>query len=191
VVGSHSRYRSRQGPRNRVLTLAPGAGHAAATMITLDLLRHGEARATAAGGDAARPLSLHGSQAIERLGRHLGTLHWQPGRAFTSPLLRAQQTAALVLLSARVAVTPEARPQLLPESAPPEVAAMLVQALAPEEHVLLVGHQPLLGDLVGWLIGQDAGAITPGQLMRLTFADGTITRGAGAFVLTLRPETIS
>jgi phosphohistidine phosphatase len=160
-------------------------------MLTLDLLRHGEARAAAAGGDAARPLSLLGSKAIERLGRHLGTLHWQPARAFTSPLLRAQQTAALILLSARVAVTPEALQQLLPESAPADLAAMLGQTLAPDEHVLLVGHQPLLGDLVGWLIGQDAGAITPGQLLRITFADGTITRGAGSFVLTLRPETIS
>jgi len=157
-------------------------------MTTLDLLRHGEARAAAAGGDAARPLTLHGTQAVERLGRHLGSLEWRPALVFASPLLRARQTAALVLMSAHVPLTPEPLAELAPDAEPSELMAVLAGVGVTGAHTLLVGHQPLLGDLVGWCTGGDAPAITPGQLVRISF-DGAPARGTGAVALVLRPES--
>ena len=158
-------------------------------MTTLDLLRHGEARGAAAGGDAARPLTLHGTQAVERLGRHLASLGWRPALAFASPLLRARQTAALVLLSAQVPLTPEPLAELAPDAEPSELLTVLAGLGVADTHVLLVGHQPLLGDLVTWCTGGDAAAITPGQLVRIMFA-GAPARGGGAVSLALRPEAM-
>ncbi len=158
-------------------------------MTTFDLLRHGEARPAAAGGDVARPLSAAGSHAIERLGRHLGGLEWRPERVYASPLLRARQTASLLLLSARVAATPETLEELAPDAAPSELMAVLGGLGVEGRHVLLVGHQPLLGDLVGWCVGSSATPFVPGQMVRVRF-DGRPARGAGSVALALHPERL-
>jgi len=47
-----------------------------------------------------------------------------------------------------------------------------VAAEAPDAgHVLLVGHQPLLGDLAAHLSDGTARSLHPGQLIRLEFGD--------------------
>ena len=157
-------------------------------MTTLDLLRHGQARPAAAGGDAQRALTAEGTRVVERLGRHLGTLGWRPERAYASPLLRARQTAAVVLLAARVPLTIETLDALVPDHDPGTLAGVLASLEAAGRHVLLVGHQPLLGELAGWACDEPR-ALLPGQLVRVTF-DGPIARGAGRLALELRPDAI-
>ena len=55
-----------------------------------------------------------------------------------------------------------------------------------EGHVLLVGHQPLLGDLVRRLTGGEAPGFAPGDLIRVEFA-GPAEPGAGKLTWSVGP----
>lgn len=156
-------------------------------LTTLDFLRHGEARAMAAGGDAARALSPRGEAMIDRLGEHLAGLGWRPGRVFTSPLLRAVQTAERVLGAAHLTGHAEVMPELATAQGPDELVTALAGRGIEGVHVLLVGHQPLLGDTVGWCCGGPAPPLTPGQLLRVTFG-GPPGHGIGTLRLAIRPD---
>ncbi|MFI5372917.1 MAG: SixA phosphatase family protein [Candidatus Eisenbacteria bacterium] len=158
-------------------------------LTTLDLLRHGEARALAAGGDAARALSPHGELMVDRLGAHLATLGWRPARVFRSPLLRAEQTASRVLGAAGIALEPEVLAELATAGGPDELLAALEPHTITGAHVLLVGHQPLLGDVAGWCCGGAPVPLTPAQLVRVTF-DGPPARGSGTLRLAFRPDRL-
>jgi len=137
----------------------------------LDLLRHGEAMSSHPDGDAARPLSPRGVAAIETVARRFATLGARPDRVFTSPLLRARETAALMCAALGRGVAPEILDELIPDSEPAELLAAL-EAVAPgAPHLLLVGHQPLLGDLAGHLCDGHPRSLHPGELIRVEFGD--------------------
>jgi len=141
----------------------------------------------AAGGDAARALSPAGEQAVDRLGAHLAGLGWRPVRVLTSPLLRAQQTAERVLGAAHLTLEPEVMAELATAPGPDELLAAIAARGIDGVHVLLVGHQPLLGDTVGWCCGGPAPPLTPGQLVRVTF-DGPPGHATGSLRLAIRPD---
>jgi phosphohistidine phosphatase SixA len=163
--------------------------HAAFVPLVLDLLRHGEALPAAAGGDAARPLSPRGIATLERLARHLAELHWRPDLAFSSPLERALETTRIILpLDPGIEV--RALDELEPDGEPEGVVEALIAAGVSEGHVLLVGHQPLLGDLTGWLSGGPAHPFAPGAWVRLEFHDG-LEPGGASIGLRLRPDEIT
>lgn len=137
----------------------------------LDLLRHGEAAPTHPDGDAARPLSPNGVAAIEAFARRFAAPGAVPERIFCSPLLRARETAALVCAALGRGAVAEILPVLQPDGEPSEVVEALA-AIAPDaRHVLLVGHQPLLGDLAGHLSDGTPRSLAPGGLIRLEFGD--------------------
>jgi phosphohistidine phosphatase len=73
----------------------------------------------------------------------------------TSPLVRAKQTAEILVdgLKSTPAMT------VLPALAPgisPEVAAEALAQFKKAQTIALVGHEPGLGELGAWLIGADA-----------------------------------
>lgn len=78
-----------------------------------------------------------------------------PGRIYTSPLVRARETADL-LAAAFGAAAPVATPLL----APGFDRARLVEELghAGPSSFAVVGHEPDLSEFVGWLIGEGGGA---------------------------------
>jgi phosphohistidine phosphatase SixA len=155
--------------------------------LVLDLLRHGEALPAADGGDAARRLSPRGERDLARLGLHLAGLRWRPDCVFTSPLVRACDSARIVLQHAAPDVIPAVMPALGPDGEPDGVVEALPEAGHIEGHVLLVGHQPLLGDLARSLTGGEAPGLAPGDLVRIEF--GTrMAAGAGLFRWRIRPQ---
>lgn len=114
--------------------------------MKLWVLRHGEAQ-NQASTDSARELTRRGRAQVVQSAAHL--LGAPLDAIFASPYVRAQQTAALVheaLGFARPVITV---PWLTPEQSPHEVSSQL-QALG-LENVLLVSHQPLVGNLIGLL----------------------------------------
>jgi phosphohistidine phosphatase len=137
----------------------------------VDLLRHGEAVSSHPDGDAARPLSPRGVAAIELLARRFATLGPGPDRVFTSPLLRARETAELVCAALGNRTAPEILAALTPDSEPAEVLVALAAAAPEARHLLLVGHQPLLGDLAGHLCDGSPRSLKPGDLIRVEFGD--------------------
>jgi phosphohistidine phosphatase len=115
--------------------------------VTLWLLRHGQAEAHAA-SDAQRELTDFGRQEVLQSAAHLAG---QPLAAIiASPYVRAQQTAQLVrqqLGFQRAIIT---APWLTPSG---DVREVVRQLDAYEgQDVLLVSHQPLIGELGGWLV---------------------------------------
>ncbi len=115
--------------------------------MRLWLLRHGEAQPQAR-SDAERALTVRGREevaqtAIQLQGRGLGAI-------LASPYIRAQQTAALVREALGFVGGIHTVPWLTPDSDPRTVLAQLDGY--PMDELLLVSHQPLLGDLGGLLI---------------------------------------
>jgi phosphohistidine phosphatase len=154
--------------------------------LVLDLLRHGAALPAARDGDASRRLSPRGRADLERLAVRLTGMGWRPDRAFTSPLLRARDSALIALGGTTPVVTAEVMDALRPECDPAAVLEALAARGSTQGHVLLVGHQPLLGLLGGLLTGGPAPGFAPGSLVRLEFA-GALAAGAGASGLRLAP----
>lgn len=112
--------------------------------MKLWILRHGEAEAHAR-TDAERSLTERGRAEVLRSAAHL---IGQPlGAIIASPYVRAQQTARLVREA--LGFVPDIRtvPWLTPEGSPEQVLAHLVA----EDNVLLVSHQPLVGNLISFL----------------------------------------
>ncbi|USW94684.1 phosphohistidine phosphatase SixA [Pseudomonas proteolytica] len=112
--------------------------------MKLWVLRHGEAESHAA-SDAQRNLTEHGRQEVLHSAAHL---IGQPISAIiASPYVRAQQTAQLVREA--LGFVPEIRtvPWLTPDANPLQV----LDKLDTDDNVLLVSHQPLVGNLISFL----------------------------------------
>ncbi|NUT75344.1 phosphohistidine phosphatase SixA [Pseudomonas sp. C1C7] len=114
--------------------------------MKLWVLRHGEAEPHGSQPhDSQRALTEHGREEVLR---SAARLMGQPVTAiYSSPYLRAQQTAQLVREA--LGFEPEIRTVdwLTPESDPDRVAEQLVAV----SNVLLVSHNPLVGNLLSYL----------------------------------------
>jgi phosphohistidine phosphatase len=153
--------------------------------LTLDLLRHGLSNPVGAGGDRARTLSPEGASDLVTLARRLAGEDWAPDRILSSPYRRAMETAGIVAQGAAAAVAVEPLAALEPEGEPERVLEALAGLGTVEGHVVLVGHQPLLGLLVGHLTGA-ARSLAAGMLVRVE-CDGGPARGGGRVVRILAP----
>jgi phosphohistidine phosphatase len=96
--------------------------------------------------DGERPLTAHGIARARHAAAGFEHLSAAPTRVLTSPLRRAQQTAAILT---EVAGWPEAAlcRELLPGGSPEALFALLARLRAPRTAV--VGHQPELARLLG------------------------------------------
>jgi phosphohistidine phosphatase len=114
----------------------------------LVFFRHGIA--ADATPDSSRPLTEDGIRKTYASAEGLKKLEISFDRVFTSPWLRASQTAAIL---SEVLTTPA--PEEMPELAGDHTSAELLEALhnCKGRSFLLVGHQPLLGDAVAALLG--------------------------------------
>ena len=108
------------------------------------ILRHGEAQAHAR-TDAERNLTEHGRAEVSRSAAHL---IGQPlGAIIASPYVRAQQTAQLV--RDVLGFQPEIR--TVPWLTPDGDVQRVLEKLDSDDDVLLVSHQPLVGNLISFL----------------------------------------
>jgi phosphohistidine phosphatase len=155
--------------------------------LLLDVLRHGEAESAGPGGDASRALSPAGRRAMTELAASLMTEGWRADRIFSSPLLRARQTAEIVREGTSAAPGIDQLDELLAEGEPAEVLAALRAHHAVTGHVLLVTHQPLAGRLAGLLTVEEPG-FSPGTLVRIECATG-LGPGRGRVIHVIEPKT--
>ncbi|KAI2684728.1 phosphohistidine phosphatase SixA [Pseudomonas sp. TNT3] len=113
--------------------------------MKLWVLRHGEAEPHGTRPDSERALTAHGREEVLR---SAAKLIGQPISAiYASPYLRAQETAMLVREA--LGFEPEIRTVewLTPDNRPQAVAEQLVSV----DYALLVSHNPLVGNLLGYL----------------------------------------
>lgn len=120
------------------------------------LLRHGIAADVSAGGprtDEERPLTAEGREvmhtACKSYVRHVST----PERIISSPLLRARQTAEILSQAVNYQGVIEQVADLEPGARPTSILNFLQgEALEGLGSVVLVGHEPHLGSLLGLLL---------------------------------------
>ncbi len=122
--------------------------------MKLYFLRHAEAHDGE--NDAARELTPHGRLQAAAVARFLRRADVEFNLAYTSPLVRARQTAEAVLAITNEAEAAKIKLQsadsLLNEPTAAEFFNWLDTVPATAEHVLLVGHAPSLSDRVRQLL---------------------------------------
>jgi phosphohistidine phosphatase len=121
--------------------------------MILYLIRHGIAvdREAFEGADADRPLTPEGVRRMRRSARGLQRLGLQLDAVWTSPLVRARQTADILadVLSCKESLREEK--SLEPAAAPSAVVDQL-RGQSKDARIALVGHEPHLGQLATFLL---------------------------------------
>jgi phosphohistidine phosphatase len=128
--------------------------------VELWLLRHADAEERAASGrDEDRRLTDVGLKQAEAAGRGIAAVSKKGiSLVLTSPYRRAWQTAEAAARALGVEALRSTR-ALEPDREPEEVLAKI--EVEKEEGVLLVGHAPLLGHLLGRLVTGNSDADVP------------------------------
>lgn len=118
------------------------------------ILRHAEAEDQAA-SDFARELTPKGRDQAARVGRFMGEQELAPELVLSSPYLRAWQTAEEVCEALKLGGP--TREPLLGCGMTPEHGLGILRGIEPHfQSVLLVGHQPDLGEFMEGLLGTSA-----------------------------------
>lgn len=136
------------------------------------LVRHGTAESINAAGDAARALTLEGRAAFARHAEGLRT-SMAVRAVFTSPLMRAQQTAQILGDVLGVPVT------VLPDLASGNLGGAQVLALLETrgDGALLVGHNPEMADALARVAGRGV-AVNPGTIAEVALESPLVLRWA-------------
>ncbi|HYA30643.1 MAG TPA: phosphohistidine phosphatase SixA [Acidobacteriota bacterium] len=122
--------------------------------MNLYLLRHGIAVAAddpEVAHDRERQLTQKGSKRIRRAARGLRRLDIPLDAILTSPVLRARQTADIVAATLGLEARLEEISGLAPESTVEQLMFGLTR-YQDREHLLLVGHEPLLSQTIAYLL---------------------------------------
>jgi phosphohistidine phosphatase len=127
--------------------------------MDLFLMRHGIAEAEPSEGglsDRERPLSPKGLKRTRQIAGGLAALKLSFDRILTSPLVRARETAQIVAESLNIEGKVEETSELAPDGSVQTVISRLAE-LRDEKSILLVGHQPLLGEIASFLLSRGKG----------------------------------
>ncbi len=150
------------------------------------VLRHGIAEIARAGGsDADRALVPEGRKKLRSVLRVAAAAGLAPSLILTSPYRRAAQTAE-VASDALKYKEKVLRTRALQPGSSPEAIWEEIRVHKEEQQLLLVGHEPLLGELVGFLLGAPSLAIDfkKGALVRIDVEDsGAASRGVLRWML--------
>ncbi|SRR5579875_315614 len=124
--------------------------------MDLFIIRHGEAgRSSPAREDSKRSLTIDGENEIREISKGLRALEIEFDHIFTSPLIRARQTAEIVAQTVDHKNGVQDMEELKPEGSKDQLFQKLSK-LKRDSTVLVVGHEPYLSELI-------VGAISTGQ----------------------------
>jgi phosphohistidine phosphatase len=153
-------------------------------------LRHGDAGASGGGkgSDAERPLSRAGAARMEKEAAAIARMRPALDAIFTSPLVRARQTAEIAARKLRLAHALALEERLAPGFGTDELKQIL------EEHrafrgLMLVGHEPDFSRVISACIGGGNVECRKGSLVRVDMDD--ISSLAGVLVWLLPPHILA
>lgn len=120
--------------------------------MELILVRHGPAEdrdvfARTGRPDRERPLTANGRIRTRRAAAGLTTLCTEAPRIYTSPFVRARETAEIIAEACQVTVT-----RSLAALAPGGRRDRVLRSVGLTGTTILVGHEPDMGQLLAWLI---------------------------------------
>jgi phosphohistidine phosphatase len=144
--------------------------------VQVFLIRHAEAvDETLALGDPHRHLTANGRRQARAIGDRLRWHDCVPTHIWSSPLVRAIQTAELVASGLHSEIAVDALPALAPDENPRSVVAAIAEVTAnrPAAIILLVGHEPGLSSVGALLVGQpEFASLAKAQAARIV--DGSL-----------------
>jgi phosphohistidine phosphatase len=158
------------------------------------LMRHGLASPRTGGGihdDGKRSLTPEGKKKMERIARGLLRLGLDLDWIVTSPLVRAVETAGIVSDCLDSKIPMDIADALRPGGSPEALFAFLAKHLH-RKRVLVVGHEPDLGELAARLISAGRNAqlgFKKGGCCRIDF-DEFPPRSPGRLVWWLTPRVM-
>ncbi|PXF31900.1 hypothetical protein WH50_07290 [Pokkaliibacter plantistimulans] len=120
--------------------------------MKLIVMRHGEAEQWA-NSDAERQLTLRGQKDNTQVLTALLARH-SPSLLCASPFVRAQQTAQRCSEMCKLPIITSSL--LVPDAPVHSTLDWLRDVLAEQQVVMLVAHMPLVGELLGWLLGAES-----------------------------------
>lgn len=139
--------------------------------------------------DDKRPLTVRGIARFKEEVKGLKRLDVDIDEIFTSPLVRAKQTADILAAGLNPKPPIKLLDALSPDHSPATVLAHLAKA-ARRRRIALVGHEPGLGELAAHLIG--AGRALPfkkGGVCRID-VESLTSRRAGALIWFVTPKVL-
>lgn len=145
--------------------------------------RHALAEDNADGklADAERQLTAKGVARTEQAARFLDALGVRPGVLYTSPLVRAVETANILGERLRLAV------KVAPALAPgfnAEALEALLPGMGDDDEVMLVGHEPDFSSTITALTGLGRVVVKKGGLARVDVVATAPLRGSLVWLLT-------
>ena len=153
--------------------------------MELYFFRHGQAE-DAQGpefDDFARKLTDKGIERTQAAARALHKLGVKPARIYTSPRLRARQTADI--LASTLGLTPQAQEEVNFGFNPEHIPA-LIHDVTNDLALMFVGHEPDLSITVGALVGGGDIEMKKGGVARVDLLARTPIRGVLLWVMTPR-----
>ena len=151
-----------------------------ATPTELYLVRHAIAadRGSEWPDDSKRPLTERGISRFKEAVKGLRRLDVTVDEIFTSPLVRAAQTAELLAAGLEGKAPVKVLDALAPGHTPASVMSQLARA-AKRRRIAIVGHEPDLGELAAHLIGAGrALAFRKGGICRIDLGSLSSKRAA-------------
>jgi phosphohistidine phosphatase len=159
--------------------------------VELYLIRHADALALGERGitnDEERPLSEKGEADAEAAAKALQSRGIMLDRLITSPLLRARQTAEILLrVWSRPELILDTCEHLSPSGKPRKLSKYLLKSGG--EKLGLVGHMPHLGEYAAWLLGNKKFQIDLAKSGVALLSCGELpAKGLGALQWLVTPE---
>ena len=117
------------------------------------LIRHGIAVEPEEweGSEEDRPLTEKGKKRARQAATGLAALNCRPTHLFSSPFVRAYDTARLLRTVVCPSLKVETHKELAVGSKPEQIVSLL-RSLPSESVVMCVGHEPMLGEVAGILL---------------------------------------
>jgi phosphohistidine phosphatase len=160
----------------------------------IDFVRHAHANESSGyQKDIDRELSTIGMQSANKLGRHLAAAGEIPKKIIASTAQRAQTTANLIADAMGYSEDNIIFDEEL-YSASVRTFLKLVNEL-PEnaDHVLIVGHNPVISYLCEYITGEVIGSMEPAAICRIEFSGSwnAITQNSGALRFYKTPDQLA
>ncbi len=173
----------------------PAAEQGSHAMRRLILLRHAKSDRPPGVRDLDRPLNKRGRRAAPAVGARLAEVGLRPDVALVSSAARTRETWAAV--KEALGHPPEEIVPEIYEAAPEQILAAVRGAPEEAGTILVVGHNPGIGDLAAMLVGagpKGLRALLATEFPTAAFAviafDGPIAPGRGRLEHFVRPRDI-
>ena len=155
--------------------------------MNIYVMRHGDAeKGNPAQPDSARHLTIDGRSEVEAVSRRAAVGGMQPDTILSSPYVRALETARIVLQTVGSHGEIIVSDTLVPHGAPDEVWNE-IRSLGRDGSVLLTSHEPLVGQIAGYLLGSPGlcVAVKTGTIIRIDVESArAIPRGQLRWMIT-------